>query len=119
MIQYNTGIQHQPPISQGMQQQALTGLAAQGQHPSINMDVYNGRAQSAGIDMERAAAKANNEYLMRAQQAQQDMALKGAGQLAQQQANDNNLANQRQGMQLDYAGKLMGGLNGILASLYS
>jgi len=107
MIAYNTGVQNRQPIPPAMQQQALMGLYAQWAHPSVNMDVYNARAQAAGVDMERAAAKANNDYLMRAQEAQQAMALKGAGLIAQQ--NDN-----QRGM----ASKIAGGVNGLLSGLF-
>lgn len=121
MLRYNTGINASPPITPAMQQQALAGLQSQGQmrYPGPAQDVYNARAQEAAVDMERWAAAQNNEHLMRAQQAQTDTALKGLGQMAQAQQNANNLANQQYSTRLNYAGQLMGGLNGMLSGLFS
>jgi hypothetical protein len=118
MIDYSTGVQNNPPITPDMQRQALAGLLAQGKNRPVNMDVYNGRATAAGVDLERAAAKANNDYILQANQNQQAMGLKGAGLLAQQQQQNNDLSNQRLGMTLGYVGNLMGGLNGLIGGLY-
>ena len=121
MLSYDTGIKNNPPVTPGMQQQALAGLAAQGgvlQYPGSASDVYNARAMAAGLDYERAAATSNNEYLANAQKAQQSTALSGLQQMATAQQNANNLANSQQSMKLDYLGKLSGGLNGILGNLF-
>lgn len=121
MLSYNTGIKGNAPITPGMQQQALAGLAAQGgvlQYPGSASDVYNARAMAAGLDYERAAATSNNEYLANSQKAQQSTALAGLQQMSQAQQNANNLANARQSMKLDYLGKLTGGLNSLLGNLF-
>ena len=121
MLTYDTGVQNNPPITQGMQQQALAGLMNQQgnlQYPGIAGDVYRARAIAAGMDYERAAANANNQYLANAQQAQQSTALSGLQQMSQAQQNANNLANQQQSMKLDYLGKLSGGLNGLLGNIF-
>lgn len=121
MISYNTGVQNNQPITPAMQQQALAGLASHGaalQYPGSAGDVYRARAMAAGMDYERAAATANNEYLANAQKAQQSTALAGLQQMAQAQQNSNSLANQQQSMKLDYLGKISGGLNGLLANIF-
>lgn len=121
MLTYDTGIQAKPPINPAMQQKALAGLHAYGQmqYPGPAQDVYDGRATEAGVDYERATTAANNKFMAEAQQAQQDTALRGLQQMSQAQQNDNNLANQRQQMSLDYAGKLFGGMNSMLSGLFS
>ena len=121
MISYDTGIANNPPITPAMQQQALAGLASQGgalRYPGSAADVYRARAMSAGIDYERAAADANNEYLANAQRSQQATALAGLQQMAQAQQNANSLANQQQSMRLNYLGQAAGGLNGLLSNIF-
>lgn len=121
MLTYDTGIRNSPPVTQGMQQQALAGLANQQgvlQYPGSAGDVYRARALAAGLDYERAAAQANNEYLANAQKAQQSTALSGLQQMSQAQQNANNLANQQQSMRLDYLGRVSGGLNGLLGNIF-
>jgi hypothetical protein len=121
MLSYNTGIQNNPPVPFGMQQQALAGLASQGgalKYPGSADDVYRARSAAAAMDYERAAATSNNDYLANAQKAQQSTALAGLQQMSQAQQNANSLANQRQSMRLDYMGKLTGGLNSLLGNLF-
>ena len=121
MLTYDTGISQQPPISQAMRQQALAGLAAQGasEYPSPFADVYGGMSQRAAVELERAAVRANKEHLERTQTAQTQMALQG-GQLMQTgQQNADSLNARQRGMALDYANQMLGGVNGILAGLYS
>jgi len=99
----------------------LAGLTNQQgvlQYPGSAGDVYRARALAAGMDYERAAATANNEYLAAAQKAQQSTALAGLQQMSQAQQNANNLANQQQSMKLSYLGKMSGGLNGLLGNIF-
>lgn len=112
MLNYNTGIQSQPPITADMQQQALAGLAANG---GTNI----GRNQANAVDLERWAAQQNNDYLSRSQQAQQNTAVAGAQQMNELQQNLNNLSNTKQGMALQYTQNLFGGVNGLLRGLFS
>lgn len=120
MLSYNTGIQATPPVTPAMQARALAGLEEYGrmQYPGPAQDVYNARAAQAGVDYERAAAEANNKQMANAQQAQQQTALQGLQQMAQAGQNQDNLATRRQAMNLDYAGKMFGGLNGLIANLF-
>jgi hypothetical protein len=119
MLSYNTGIQASPPITPAMQQAALDGLRQQKvAYPGPGQDVYNAQSQKAAVDMERWAAAQNNQHMQNAQQGQSDMALRGLQQMAQAQQNANNLATQRQAMQLDFAGQMMGGVNGLLSGLF-
>ena len=73
---------------------------------------------AAGMDYERAATTANNEYLANAQRAQQSTALAGLQQMSQAQQNANSLANQQQTMRLNYLGQAAGGLNGLLSNIF-
>jgi hypothetical protein len=113
MLTYNTGVQVQPPVTDAMQRQALAGLMAYG-----NSDVYAAEAQKQAVDYERAAAEANNTYLQQARQAQVQTGLQGLTNMAQRNQQDNELLTQRQGLRLGYAGKMLGGLNGALSSLF-
>ena len=118
MIGYDTGIQNKTPVTPAMQQQALAGLAAQGgamQYPGSASDVYRARALASGIDYERAAADANNEYLANAQKAQQTAALAGLQQMSQAQQNANDLANRQQAAKMGY---MQGGLNRLLSGVF-
>lgn len=121
MIAYNTGIVQQPPITPAMRQQALAGLAAQGvsDYPTPFSDVYDGRSQQAAVELERSAVRANNEHLFRTQQAQTQLALQGGGLMQTGQRNADALDMRQKGMALDYATQMLGGVNGILAGLYS
>lgn len=121
MLTYDTGIANNLPVSPGMQQQALAGLASHGgvlQYPGSAADVYRSRAMAAGIDYERAAAEANNQYLANAQTARQNTALAGLQQMSQAQQNANSLNNQQQSMRLNYLGQAAGGLNSLLSNIF-
>lgn len=117
MLQYNTGIQASPPINPALQAKALQGLMAYAPagHPG---DVYAAEAQKQAVDYERQAAAANNQFMQQAQQAQQSTALQGLQNMAQQQSNDNSLANQQNAIRLGYAGQMLGGLNGLVSGLF-
>lgn len=121
MLNYDTGIVSQPPITPAMRQQALAGLTAYGKqsHPTPFADIYDGRAQRAAVNMERAAEQANNEHLLKAQEAQAQLAMQGAQLMQTGQQNALNLDNSRRGDALNYAAQLLGGVNGILRGLYS
>lgn len=121
MISYNTGISQSPPITPDMRRAALAGLAAQGvgPHPTPFADVYNARAQQAAVDLERAAVRANNQHLANTQSAQSQAALQGGSLMQSGQQNQATLDARQRGMALDYANQLLGGVNGILAGLYS
>jgi len=121
MLNYDTGVRVSQPITPAMQQQALAGLTAAGgamQYPGSAADVYRARALAAGIDYERSAAQANNEYLAQAQRTQQESALAGLGQMAQAQQYANELDQRNRSMRLSYLGGMNGGLNSVLGSLF-
>lgn len=117
MLQYNTGIQAAPPVNPALQAKALQGLESYAPFGYAG-DVYNAEAQRQAVDYERGAAAANNQFMQQAQQAQQATALQGLQNLAQAQQNENSLANQQNEMRLGYAGRMLGGLNGLIAGLY-
>lgn len=110
MLNYNTEIQSQPPITPDMQQQALAGLAANGPN--------NGRNLANALDLERWGAQQNNDFMARSQQAQMNSSVAGAQQMNELQQNLNNLNNTKQGMALQYSQNLLGGVNSILRGLY-
>lgn len=121
MLRYDTGVQYKKPITPAMQGEALAGLAAQGsamQYPGSAGDVYNARSMALGMDYERQAAEANNEYTAAAQRAQQSTALSGLQQMAQAQQNSSSLADKQQSMKLDYLGRVSGGLNSLLGNIF-
>lgn len=121
MIAYNSGITAEPPITQDMRQRALDGLMAQGalQRGSQFSDIYNSRAQSAAVDLERAAVRANNQHMANAQDAQSQVAMQGGNLMQTGQQNAYGLENRQRGIALDYANQLLGGMNSLLAGLYS
>lgn len=121
MLSYDTGVNVSPPITPAMQRQALAGLASAGgamQYPGSAADVYRARAMAAGMDYERSAAQANNEYLAQAQRTQQESALAGLGQMAKAQQYANELDEKNRSMRLSYLGGMNGGLNNLLGSLF-
>jgi hypothetical protein len=104
-----------------MTQRALDGLLAygQGQYGQQFRDVYDARAQQAGVDLQRAAVQANNQSLASMQDAQNQMAMQGGNQMLTGQQNANNLSNTQRGMALGYANQMFGGLNNLLSGLFS
>jgi len=121
MLTYDTGVRSNPPITPTIQQQALAGLLGGGASlPTTGpaVDVYNAAAQSAAVDYERAAAAANNQYSANSQQAQNDIALQGAQQMAQAQQQQNDLDAKRRALTFGYTGQMMGGLNGLLRNAF-
>jgi hypothetical protein len=87
-------------------------------YPGSAGDVYNARAMALGLEYERQAAEANNEYASAAQKAQQSTALSGLQQMAQAQQNSNDRATKQQSMKLDYLGNVSGGLNSLLGNIF-
>lgn len=117
MISYDTGIVQPPPITPSMRHAALAGLTAQrSTNYSIPFaDVYDARAQQAGIDLEREAVRANNEHLAKTHGAQTQLALQGGNLMQTGQQNRANLESRQRGMALDYTR----GIGELLAGLYS
>lgn len=120
MLNYNTSITAQPPVTPALKQSALQGLKAYGNlpYPGSANDVYDARAQESAVDYERAVANANNKFTADARQAQNAAALQGLRLIAEEQQNRDNLATQKTQMGFNYAGQLFGGLNGLLSGLF-
>lgn len=113
-MQYRTSIPTTPPIDPGMRQNALAALSAMPPR-GVAADVYSGMAQRNAVDYDRAAQKANDDYVERARGIQSQMAVRGLQQLAQQQENQMNIANTVFRQNLDRTGGL---LNSLLGGLY-
>ena len=97
MYSYNTSVPVGPAVPAHERQAALQGLAAT---PPISMpgshgDVYANLSQKAATDYDRAVQVADADYMSKAMDMRNQMALRGMQQLAQQRANQQALANSR------------------------
>lgn len=113
-MQYRTSIPVTPPIDPGMRQNAIAGLNAPPTR-GVAGDVYAGLAQQNVVNYDRAAQKANDDYVEQARGIQTQMAMRGLQQLAQQRENQMNVANTVFRQNLDRTGGL---LNSLLGGLY-
>lgn len=113
-MQYRTTIPTAPPIGPAIRQPAMQAFGAQ---PPANVapDVYAGLAQRNAVDYDRSAQAANADYVQRARSVQQQMAMRGLQQLAQQRENQTNVANTMFRQNLNRTGGL---LNSLLQGVF-
>jgi len=80
----------------------------------INADVYQGAAQKHAVGLDRAEQAAAADHTQRARAVQQQMAMRGLQQVAQQREQQAGIANTVMRNQLNQAGGLLRGLLGDL-----
>jgi hypothetical protein len=111
-MNYQTSIPFGPAVPQDMRQQALAGLGARpslGFNGSAN-DAFDAYSAANRTAYDRAAQEADMDYMKQARDTQQQMALRGLEQMAQQYQQGLNLETQRQGMAANYINGILGGL---------
>lgn len=96
----------------GIQQPDAMGLAAPSpfSYKGSHADVYNGLAKGNLIDFQRAAQAADTQQMQRSRDAQLQTALKGLQQQAQEETNQQTLANQVYGNRASMLNSLLSGL---------
>lgn len=112
MLNYETTLQAQPPVSPAMRQKAVAGMhlkSPYGYSPQ-HQDLLNGLADQNAANYEMGADRANSRFGVQKLQAQRDLALQGLQQMAQAQQNQAELANARSGMGYGIVSNLLSGL---------
>lgn len=110
MFQYNTSLQNKPPVTPQMR--ALDGLASPYQYPGAHGDVMASRAAQVAADYNVAGDKANTDYALAKQQAENALVLRGLNNLAQDQDNQRKVYQGRLDMMRGLQNNIMGGLFG-------
>lgn len=113
-MQYNTTIPTSPPVGAALRQPAMQAFNA-APVAGVSPDVYAGLAQRNAVDYDRSAQMANADYVQRARGVQQQMAMRGLQQLAQQRENQMNVANTVVRQNLNRTGGL---LNALLQGVF-
>lgn len=113
-MQYNTTVPTSPPAGAVIRQPAMQGFGAT-PVAGASPDVYAGLSQRNAVDYDRAAQMANADYVQRARGVQQQMAMRGLQQLAQQRENQMNVANTAVRQSL---GRTSGLLNALLKGVF-
>jgi hypothetical protein len=101
MVNYQTSIPAQPAV-------ALQGLMAPPGY--VNRDAYDGLMSGVQNNLDRQAQMANAQYMQQAGQAQSQMALRGAQQMAQQRQNAQSLSQARRDQAMSYMNNALRGL---------
>lgn len=106
---YNTSIPVQSPFSG--RPQALEGLtAARPFATSAGADTYGGLSQANATDFDRDTQAKEAAYIAQARDMQQQMAMRGLEQMAQQQQNQQQLQTTRMNNATSYLNSLLSGL---------
>lgn len=113
MLNYSSSFNPPTPYTQQQRSAALSGLHMEkpyrgyGQNQQDILNAMEG-GNAAGLNME--ATKANTDYELQKQQAEQQIALAGLQQMSQAQQQQNQLATQRLGNMTGAISPLLGGL---------
>lgn len=107
-FQYQTSLKNQPPVTPQMR--ALDGLVSPYQYPGAHSDVMKSRAGQIAADYNVASDRANTDYSLAQQQAENQLALQGLSNLAQDQENQRNAYQKRMDMMRGLQGSILGGM---------
>lgn len=108
--QYQTSLKNQPPVTPQMR--ALDGLASPYQYPGAHNDVMKSRAGQIAADYNVSSDRANTDYSLAQQQAENQLALQGLNNLAQDQENQRNAYQKRMDMMRGLQSSILGGMFG-------
>lgn len=110
MFEYTTSLQNKPPITPQMR--ALDGLASPYGYPSTHGDIMRSRAGQIAADYNVAGDRANSDYSLARQQAENSLVLQGLGNLANDQENQRKVQQGRLDLMRGMQNSIMGGLFG-------
>jgi len=112
MLNYNTNLQAQPPMSQEDLQRAMKGIRLQSPYgyKQSHQDVLSALGDANAAQYAVQAEKANADFGARKLQAQRDLALQGLQQLATSQQQRSDLANARSAIGYGMVNNLLSGL---------
>ena len=112
MLNYDSTLNAQPPVSQAQRQKAVRGMhmkSPYGYSPQ-HQDLLNGLADQNAASYEMGADQANATFGTRKLQAQRDLALQGLQQMSRAQQQQADLATARSGMGYGLVSNLLQGL---------
>jgi hypothetical protein len=110
MLNYNTTLPSQPPVSRAMQADMAKTLSQGSPYAAYGRnhgDVLRALADSETANLESQASRANTEYAMAQQQAQRNLALQGLQQMNAAQQNQSDLANSRLSAMVGFASPVL------------
>lgn len=113
MITYNSGLQNAPPITEALLSSAKTDMLRKSPYayPGSHQDILSARGQGNMAQLRHSAEKANTDYGLQQQRAQNDLSLAGLQQMASAQQQQRQLATSR-------AGAAMNAYSGLLSGLF-
>jgi hypothetical protein len=113
MLTYNSSLQNKPPIDDAQRNQALDDLRRRSPYGAFgqnHQDVLNSLTDNAANTLNMEAYRANADYQMQQQRAQQQLILSGLQQQSEAEQNQRNLGNTRLQNMVGFTGNLLGGL---------
>lgn len=109
-FQYNTSLQNKPPVTPQMR--ALEGLVSPYGYEGAHGDVMRSRAGQVAADYNVNADRANTDYALAKQQAENALVLQGLSSLSQDQENQRKVYQGRMDLMRGMQNNIMGGLFG-------
>ena len=116
MLGYNTGVPVPQPLTPGLRDGALAGLAKP--YAGVPGDMYASLSQRNAVNYDRSAQQENAEFVNRARDVQLQMAERGLQQMAQSQQQQADLGQRQQQYGYDRTLDAMRGVNNILRGLF-
>lgn len=110
MLNYNTTLPSQPPVSRAMQADMAKTLSQGSPYAAFSKnhgDVLRALADAEAANLASQASRANTEYATAQQQAQRGLALQGLQQMNAAQQNQNDLANSRLSTMVGFASPIV------------
>jgi hypothetical protein len=113
MLTYNSSFQNKPPVDDAQRNQALDDIRKRspyGVFGQNHQDVLNALTENAANTLDMESYRANADYQLQQQKAQQQLILSGLQQQSEAEQNQRNLANTKLQNMVGFAGNLLGGL---------
>jgi hypothetical protein len=114
VITYNSSLRRAPPITDAMRASAKEDMLRKSpfRYPSQHQDILSALGQENYNNYLHAGEKANTEYELAQQNAQNELSLTGLRQMAEAQQQQQQLSSSR-------AGAAMSAYNGLLSGLFT
>jgi hypothetical protein len=113
MLTYNSAFQDRPPVDDYQRTQAMEDIRRRspyGVFGQNHQDVLNALTENAANTLNMESYKANADYQLQQQRAQQQLILSGLQQQAEAEQNQRAVGNSRLQNMVGFAGNLLGGL---------
>jgi hypothetical protein len=111
MITYNSGLRNAPPATAPILADAKADLLRKSPYgyPSNHQDILNALGQKSLANLQHSAERADTDYALQQQRAQDDLTLTGLQSMANAQKQQRDVETAKQGLAMNaYSGLLSG-----------